>query len=130
MPCVATVGSAVVHYDRAAPPKNFWWIAGLPGLLALAVIFNPVEPIYLHNKGVWGLIDLSGLVVFGVAAVHLPTAAQARMRQPTEIATGSFLTLSGWILGAALMLGLAVAAFTEGGPSGNSDCNSSCEPGC
>lgn len=39
---------------------NFWFWA----MLAIAVVFNPLIPIYLKQKGFWILLDLISIVIF------------------------------------------------------------------
>jgi hypothetical protein len=109
---------------------TLWWAAGLPGLLAIAAIFNPVFPLYLGSKQSWRPIDMVTALVLGVAAVVIPQERSSGDDEGRKTAN-AFLLLAGWVLGAALLLG-AVLITQVGGYQGRPDCDTSygVEPGC
>jgi len=39
---------------------NFWFW----GLIAIAILFNPIFPIYLRDKTIWGIIDVIAAIFF------------------------------------------------------------------
>ncbi len=46
---------------------NFWVIAfGL-----IAVVFNPIIPVYLYDKALWAPIDIVAAILFGVKSFVL-----------------------------------------------------------
>ena len=141
---VAFVGSSVVltaWRDALAPDTHedepvgrdrliLWWAAGLPGLLAIAAIFNPVFPSYLGSRQPWRPIDMVTALVLGVAAVVIPQE-RAGDNQEGRKAVNAFILLAGWVLGAALFLG-AILINRGDGYQGRPDCDTSysVEPGC
>lgn len=57
---VVTIGSVSVIVTDFKKGLNFWNITfGL-----LAILFNPIIPIYLNNKSVWTLIDIISGIIF------------------------------------------------------------------
>ena len=64
---VVTIGSIAVVVTEIEKGINFWVIAfGLTG-----IIFNPIIPIYLHDKGVWLPIDLLCAILFLIKAFNI-----------------------------------------------------------
>jgi hypothetical protein len=57
---VVTVGSVMVFYREIRHGFNFWVI--IFGLLA--VLFNPIIPVYLNEKSAWIPIDFIAGVLF------------------------------------------------------------------
>ena len=57
---ISIVGIALV-YEK----KQFWQIAGL---VILAILFNPVLPIYLHSKAAWIAIDAFSAIFVAILA--------------------------------------------------------------
>lgn len=56
------VTSSMVYYGynwfRVAKRQDLWlWTLG-----AVAVLFNPIFPIYLHNRTAWGIIDVAVII--------------------------------------------------------------------
>jgi len=45
--------------------KDFWFWA----LVVVAVLFNPIVPIYIYNKSTWGIIDVVVAIFFGIIVV-------------------------------------------------------------
>jgi len=57
---VVTIGATVVVIKELEKGIDIWVIVfGL-----IAIIFNPIIPIYLHNKAIWMPIDLICGVIF------------------------------------------------------------------
>ncbi|OHX65109.1 DUF6804 family protein [Flammeovirga pacifica] len=40
--------------------------------LVVLIFFNPIFPIYLHDRGIWAPIDIIGGIVFGVRGLNTP----------------------------------------------------------
>jgi len=57
---VVTIGAAAIVIKEFEKSINIWVI--IFGLIA--IIFNPIIPIYLHNKAIWLPIDLICGVIF------------------------------------------------------------------
>ena len=57
---LVTIGSVAVVVSEFENGLNFWVITfGL-----IAIIFNPIIPIYLNDKSVWMPIDIIGGIIF------------------------------------------------------------------
>ena len=57
---VVTIGAVCVIINEIENGLNFWVIAfGL-----IAIIFNPIMPIYLNNKSAWIFIDVVASILF------------------------------------------------------------------
>ena len=141
---IAIVGSSVVltaWRDALAPDTQedelvgrdrlvLWWAAGLPGLLAIAAIFNPVFPLYLGSRQSWRPIDMVTALVLGVAAVVIPRERAGDDHEDRK-AVNAFVLLAGWVIGAALFLGTVLVSRGDG-YQGRPDCDTSygVEPGC
>ncbi len=50
---------------EALKRKDFWFWA----LVIIAVLFNPIVPIYLYKKATWGFIDVVVAVFFGILII-------------------------------------------------------------
>ncbi|MFT5941098.1 MAG: hypothetical protein ACI9AV_002330 [Sediminicola sp.] len=46
---------------------------------SIAIIFNPIIPIYLYNKTVWVLLDIVTALIFLLEAYDLPTIKSSAM---------------------------------------------------
>lgn len=55
-------GLYAVWSYRLANKVNF----GAVLFAVIAILFNPIIPVYMHDKEVWGVIDVVVAVVFGV----------------------------------------------------------------
>ena len=59
---IAVTGSAIYYaylLYLAEKFKSFWfWV-----LMAITILFNPIIPVYLHDKDLWGFID-AGIAIF------------------------------------------------------------------
>jgi hypothetical protein len=57
---VVTIGSVTVLVNEFENGLNFWMITfGL-----IAILFNPLIPVYLNNKSAWMSIDVIGGIFF------------------------------------------------------------------
>ena len=64
---VVTIGSIAVVVSEFENGLNFWVIAfGL-----LAIIFNPIIPVYLHDKGSWMPIDIIAAILFLIKTFNI-----------------------------------------------------------
>lgn len=64
---VVTIGSVAVVLTELENGLSFWVITfGL-----LAIVFNPLIPVYLNNKSAWMLIDAIGGIIFGIKSFTL-----------------------------------------------------------
>jgi hypothetical protein len=59
---VITIGAVAVVVTELKNGVNFWVIAfGL-----IAVVFNPIIPVYLYDKALWAPIDIVAAILFGI----------------------------------------------------------------
>lgn len=57
---VVTIGAVCILLNEPGKDLNFWRVAfGL-----IAIIFNPVIPVYLHDKAIWLPIDIIAAALF------------------------------------------------------------------
>ena len=64
---VVTIGSVAVVVAEYEKGFNFWVIAfGI-----IAIIFNPLIPIYLNDKSAWMPIDIIGGIIFLIKSFTL-----------------------------------------------------------
>jgi hypothetical protein len=64
---VVTIGAFIVVMTEYENGINFWVIAfGL-----IAIIFNPLFPVYFGNKSAWMPIDLLAAVLFGIKSFNI-----------------------------------------------------------
>jgi hypothetical protein len=62
---VVTIGAVIVVYQDYKNRIGFWVIAfGI-----IAILFNPIYPIYLYNKSVWLVIDVVAAITFTVKSL-------------------------------------------------------------
>jgi hypothetical protein len=57
---IVTIGSLVVVVTEMQNGINFWVIA----FAILAILFNPIIPIYLNSKSAWMPIDIISGILF------------------------------------------------------------------
>lgn len=55
-----TIGAVIAAFQNSSNGINTWSI--MFGIVA--IIFNPVIPVYLHDKGVWMMIDIITMILF------------------------------------------------------------------
>ena len=64
---VVTIGSVAVVVSEFENALNFWVITfGL-----IAIVFNPLIPIYLNDKSAWMPIDIIGGIIFVIKSFTL-----------------------------------------------------------
>ena len=92
--------------SRWGPVKRkLWWYAGLPATIAIAVLFNPVAPVYLYDKGAWRTIDIAVAVVMAAAAILIsgPRAKSSTMALLNDGTTA--IRVTGWVVAAVIYIG-------------------------
>lgn len=57
---IITIGAIVAVFQNSSNEINIWSI--IFGIIA--ILFNPIVPIYLHDKGGWMLIDIIAIILF------------------------------------------------------------------
>ena len=64
---VVSIGAVAVVVTEFDNGINFWVIAfGL-----VAILFNPLIPVYLGNKGAWIPIDIITAILFGIKSFNI-----------------------------------------------------------
>lgn len=64
---VVTVTAIIILYKEFQNGFNFWVISfGL-----IAILFNPLIPVYLNSKNAWLPIDLGTAIIFGIKSLTL-----------------------------------------------------------
>jgi hypothetical protein len=64
---IITIGSVLVVVSEYQNGLNFWIISfGL-----IAILFNPLMPIYLNSKSAWMPIDIIGGIIFIIKSFTL-----------------------------------------------------------
>lgn len=66
---VVCFSSSVIAYGRYSKEKKINFAAALFGVMAL--LFNPIFPVYLQNKEIWTIIDFVSAVSFIGAGIYL-----------------------------------------------------------
>jgi len=66
---VVTGWAVFLAWDQYQQAKA--WTMWVIGFAAIAVLFNPVAPIYL-SRGTWAVLDLAGALAFAAFAVIAP----------------------------------------------------------
>jgi hypothetical protein len=62
---VVTIGSVTVLVNEFENGLNFWvFTFGL-----IAILFNPLIPVYLNNKSAWMSIDIIGGIIFVIKSL-------------------------------------------------------------
>jgi hypothetical protein len=64
---VVTIGAVSVAVREYKKGASFWFI----GFSLLAIVFNPILPVYLYDKSAWIPIDFIGGVLFGIKSSAL-----------------------------------------------------------
>ena len=68
---VVTIGASAVVFTEFEKGINFWIISfGLT-----AILFNPIIPVYLHDKDSWAVIDIITGILFAIKAFNLNTGS-------------------------------------------------------
>lgn len=64
---VVTIGAVAVIVSEFGNGINFWIIA----FGAIAIIFNPLFPVYFNDKDVWMPIDITSAILFGIKVLTI-----------------------------------------------------------
>jgi len=60
---ITSVSIYYVYYlDTTLEKQNFWFWS----LIGIAILFNPIIPVYLYDKSVWEIIDIVVVIFFMV----------------------------------------------------------------
>lgn len=60
-----SIGAGIICYQEWNNPSKSWFIVfGI-----IFVLFNPIIPIYLRNKGIWIPLDIIAGIIFAVKAL-------------------------------------------------------------
>ena len=63
---IITIGAVCIIVNEPVKDLNFWRVAfGL-----IAIVFNPIIPVYLHDKGAWMMIDIIAMILFIIQIVR------------------------------------------------------------
>lgn len=62
---VVSIGAGIVCYQEWNNPSKNWLIV----FGVILVLFNPISPVYLNNKGLWVVLDIIGGIIFVVKAL-------------------------------------------------------------
>ena len=66
---VAAVAGLIASGDRAY--RLLAW-----AFIAIGLLFNPIFPIYLHDKATWEVLDIGAALVFFLAGLAFSTPAE------------------------------------------------------
>lgn len=61
-----TIGAVIAAFQNSSNGINTWSI--MFGIVA--IIFNPIIPVYLHDKGAWMVIDIIAITLFTIQIVR------------------------------------------------------------
>ncbi len=62
-----TIGAVAVLIKEFENGINFWFIS----FAFIAILFNPIIPIYLRDKDIWMPIDIIAAIIFGIKFLTL-----------------------------------------------------------
>lgn len=62
--CISCIVIIVHDKDRGVNITNILWAV-------VAVLFNPIFPVYLHEKAIWIVLDIIAAILFGVKTYQL-----------------------------------------------------------
>ena len=57
---IVTIGAVAATIQNSSNGINIWSI--IYG--GMAILFNPLVPVYLHDKGAWVMIDIIAIILF------------------------------------------------------------------
>ena len=64
---IVTIGAIAIIVKEFENGINFWVIAfGI-----IAIVFNPLIPVYLGDKGAWMPIDIITAILFGIKSFNI-----------------------------------------------------------
>ena len=61
-----TIGAVIEAFQNSSNGINIWSI--MFGIVA--ILFNPIIPVYLHDKGAWMMIDIIAMILFIIQIVR------------------------------------------------------------
>ena len=61
-----TIGAVIAAFQNSIFGINTWSI--MFGIVA--ILFNPIIPVYLHDKGAWMMIDIIAMILFIIQIVR------------------------------------------------------------
>ena len=61
-----TIGAVIAAFQNSSNGINIWSI--MFGIVA--ILFNPIIPVYLHDKGAWMMIDIIAMILFIIQIVR------------------------------------------------------------
>lgn len=70
---IVTIGAIVVIIGEFEKGLSIWII--LFGIIA--ILFNPIIPVYLYNKAIWIPIDIATAIIFGMKVFFLPSKSKS-----------------------------------------------------
>ena len=63
---IVTIGAVAATIQNSSNGINIWSI--IFGIIV--ILFNPLVPVYLHDKGAWGMIDIIAIILFIIQIVR------------------------------------------------------------
>ncbi len=63
---IVTIGAVAATIQNSSNGINIWSI--IYG--GMAILFNPLVPVYLHDKGAWMMIDIIAIILFIIQIVR------------------------------------------------------------
>lgn len=63
---IVTIGAVAATIQNSSYGINIWSI--IYG--GMAILFNPLVPVYLHDKGAWVMIDIIAIILFIIQIVR------------------------------------------------------------
>lgn len=63
---IVTIGAVAATIQNSSNGINIWSI--IYG--SMAILFNPLIPVYLHDKGAWVMIDIIAIILFIIQIVR------------------------------------------------------------
>ena len=63
---IVTIGAIAATIQNSSNGINIWSI--IFGIIV--ILFNPLVPVYLHDKGAWGMIDIIAIILFIIQIVR------------------------------------------------------------
>ena len=60
MRIIVTIGAVAATIQNSSNGINIWSV--IYG--SMAILFNPLIPVYLHDKGAWVMIDIIAIILF------------------------------------------------------------------
>ena len=63
---IVTIGAVAATIQNSSNGINIWSI--IYG--GMAILFNPLVPVYLHDKGAWVIIDIIAIILFIIQIVR------------------------------------------------------------